>query len=85
MILQIFVVKDRATDQFGNPMFLVAKGQAIRSFSDEVNRSAPDNQIFQHPDDFDLFELGSYDSNTGVFETHVPTLVVLGKSVKVRS
>jgi len=34
MILRIFSVRDSATSQFGNPMFLIADGQAIRSFQD---------------------------------------------------
>jgi hypothetical protein len=85
MKLFIFVVRDRATDQFGTPMFLVSSGQAIRSFSDEVNRAAQDNMMYQHPDDFDLYSLGSFDTNAGVFETSVPEQVAIGKMVKVRS
>lgn len=85
MKLMIYAVRDRATDQFGNPMFLVASGQAIRSFTDEVNRADKDNQIFNHPDDFDLYELGSYETSTGLFDVHVPEQVCIGKNVKIRS
>lgn len=81
----IFCVKDRATNMFGNPMFLVATGQATRSFSDEVNRKAADNQLNLHPDDFDLYVLGQFDSDDGSFETHAPDLVVRGKDVINRS
>ncbi|AXH75919.1 MAG: nonstructural protein [Microviridae sp.] len=85
MRLKIFVVRDRATDQFGTPMFLVSSGQAIRSFTDEVNRSDKDNQIFMHPDDFDLYLLGEYDSDTGMFDCKSPEQVCIGKNVKIRS
>jgi hypothetical protein len=34
MIMRIFCVRDRATDQYGNPMFLVSRGQAIRGLFD---------------------------------------------------
>ena len=84
MILQIFAVRDRATDQFGTPMFLITSGQAIRSFTDEVNRADKDNQIFAHPDDFDLYSLGSFNTDTGEFVTVVPEQVCIGKLVKIR-
>jgi hypothetical protein len=83
MKLFIFAVRDRATVQFGNPMFLVSEGQCIRSFTDEVNRADKDNQLFNHADDFDLFRLGSFDTDSGMFDVGVPTQVVTGKSVKV--
>lgn len=85
MIIRIFCVRDRATDSYGNPMFLLSEGQAIRSFSDEINRNASDNQLFQHPDDFDLYRLGTFDTDIGSFEVYLPAMVVTGKSVKVRS
>lgn len=83
MILHMFAVRDRATDQFGTPMFLVTAGQAIRSFADEVNRSAPDNIIHQHPDDYDLYELGSWDSSSGLFSSQTPSQVAIGKNLKL--
>lgn len=85
MKLEIFAVRDRATDQFGNPMFLISSGQAIRSFTDEVNRADKDNQIYNHPDDFDLYYLGSFDTNVGSFDVNVPRMVIVGKEVKIRS
>lgn len=85
MKLQIFAVRDVATDQFGTPMFLVSSGQAIRSFGDEVNRSSAENQLYQHPDDFELFALGEYDTATAVFSTVPPAQVATGRQLKVRS
>ena len=84
MKLMVFCVKDRATETFGTPMFLVAKGQAIRSFTDEVNRSAADNQLFLHPDDFDLYELGFWSSDDGSFDVGKPTVICRGKDVQIR-
>jgi len=84
MINIICSVKDRAADAFGRPLFVPSVGLAIRSFSDEVNRQADDNQMFHHSDDFDLFELGTFDDNTGIIECYSqPKLLTLGKSVKV--
>jgi len=85
MILEIFAVRDRATDAFGNPMFLQSHGQAIRSFTDEVNRSEKDNPLYQHPDDFDLYCLGKYDTEFGTFIQDVPPKqILLGKTCAIR-
>ncbi len=84
MKLVLCTVKDRAADAFGRPMFVRSIGEAIRSFSDEVNRKDADNQLYNHPDDFDLYELGEFDDNTGLFSLHEqPKLLSLGKQVKI--
>lgn len=85
MILLIFSVRDRATDSFGTPMFLMSRGQAVRSFTDEVNRAAADNQLYQHPDDFDLYYLGEYVTSDGSFRTVAPEMILIGKSAAIRS
>ena len=76
-------IKDRAADAYGRPFYVPAVGVAIRSFQDEVNRAADDSQIYQHPDDFDLFDLGVFDDSTGLFDLHsTPVLLMLGKQAK---
>lgn len=82
MIQVVVAVKDRAADAFGRPFFVQTQGVAIRSFMDEVNRQAEDNQLYQHPDDFDLFELGTYDDSTGMIVMTEPKLLMLGKQVR---
>ncbi len=78
-------IKDRAADAFGRPAFVPSVGVAIRSFSDEVNRDNSENQMYAHPDDFDLFELGSYDDSTGIVEMlDQPKLLILGKNAKTQ-
>jgi len=84
MKMCIFAVRDRATDSYGNCMFLVSAGQAIRSFTDEINRNDAQNMMYMHPDDFDLYELGSWDTDTGLFDTGVPQMISIGKNVKIR-
>ncbi len=78
-------IKDRAADAFGRPAFVPSVGVAIRSFSDEINRSDSENQMYAHPDDFDLFELASYDDSTGIVEMLAqPKLLILGKNAKTQ-
>lgn len=83
MKMIVCFIKDRAADAFGRPFYVPAVGVAIRSFQDEVNRAADDSQIYQHPDDFDLFDLGVFDDSNGMFQLHdQPVLLMLGKQAK---
>ena len=86
MKLILCSVKDRAADAYGRPMFVPSTGVAIRSFSDEVNRAEAENQLYNHPDDFDLYEFGEFDDNNGKFNLYEePKLLSLGKQVKIQN
>lgn len=63
----VCVVRDVRAAVFGNPFFLASLGQAERQFADEVNRAAEDNVMYKHPEDFELFNLGTFDSLTATF------------------
>jgi len=80
----IVAVRDRAADTFGRPFFVSAVGQAIRSFSDEVNRADKDNPLWNHPEDFDLYELGSFDDDSGDLVSIKPRMVCVGKDARVK-
>jgi len=85
MISVIVSVRDTAAEAFGRPMYLQSLGVAIRSFTDEVNREDKDNQLFNHPDDFDLYELGLFDDSIGKYEIRDnPSVIVRGKDVKIK-
>ena len=85
MKMVICSIRDSAADAFGRPFYVPSVGVAIRSFTDEVNRPSEDNQIYPHPEDFDLFELGEFDDTTGRFVLlDVPKQLALGRMVKVR-
>ncbi|WNK12796.1 MAG: nonstructural protein [Microvirus sp.] len=78
MIYSIVSVRDGASGAFGRPFFVHARGQAIRSFTDEINRSAADNEMNRHPEDFDLFFIGTFDDSNGGM-TNAPELLLRGK------
>lgn len=82
MIFQILCVRDRAADVFGTPSFHTSIGAAVRAFGDEINRAAQDNAFFNHPEDFDLYKLGTYDDSMGRFEVTTPVQVSIGKDLK---
>lgn len=64
----VLSVYDRAAMAYGRPVFAQALGASIRSFQDECNRDAPDNTMFAHAKDFDLFHLAMFDDTSGKFE-----------------
>lgn len=65
--LYVFAVFDTAAQMYLNPMHFQAPGLAARAFADEVNRSAEDNIIWKHPEDFELHELGMLSTTTGKY------------------
>lgn len=67
MILKVFSVFDVKAEAFMQPFFMSTNGQAIRSFSDAAN-DASRGQFNSHPQDFTLFELGSFDDKNAKFE-----------------
>jgi hypothetical protein len=85
MRYKILAIRDRALDAYGQPFFAPSHGAAIRSFSDEINRASDQNQLFKHPEDFDLFSLGEFDDATGEFEATRPTQLAVGKDLATKA
>lgn len=82
MRFKIISVRDRAVDSFGSPFVVTNLGGAIRSFGDEVKRPhSPErpNPYNQHPEDYDLYCLGEFDSDTGEFSAQRPEQIAIGK------
>lgn len=84
MRYKILAVRDRAIDSYGQPFFTASVGGAIRSFADEINRRAENNQLNKHPEDFDLFLLGEFDDQTGEFDGTRPAQVAVGKDLLIK-
>lgn len=81
----IFSVRDRAAETFGAPFLVTGRGQALRSFQDEINRADAANPLFSHPADFDLYELGFWEDSTGAYDCDgAPLLVLRGEEAKIR-
>lgn len=80
----VFSLYDKAAAAFGIPMFMQNKGVAIRSFGDEVNRKDQTNNLHNHPEHFELYELGWYDDSSGTFtsEKQHPIAVANARELK---
>lgn len=79
MRYKIVSVRDRAVDTFSVPQFVAAIGAAVRAFGDEIKRKADNNALSMHPEDYDLYDLGEYDDDTGQFHGQVPKCIAVGK------
>lgn len=79
----VFCVKDRLADVFGQPFQQANNQSAIRAFKDSVNSVGDTNMLNKHPDDFDLYVLGTFDDTSGMYATGVPEVICLGKEAFV--
>jgi hypothetical protein len=79
MLLKIFTVFDCKAEAYLQPFFMKSKGEAIRAFSDTSNDQ--NHNFGKHPEDFTLFELGTYDESNASIEM-LSTPQSLGKAIE---
>lgn len=70
MITKLFSVYDAKAEIYHRPMHFLTTGEALRTFIDEASKEG--SMIASHPEDFYLFEVGSYDDTTGQTKTLDP-------------
>jgi len=79
----VVAVHDRALDAYNRPFMVPTRGAAIRAFGDEINKK--EGQMRGHEDDFDLYELGSWDDETGAFDNSTPPQqIAIGKNLLIK-
>ena len=79
----IVSVYDTVAKVYGPPLAFLNAGEGVRWFSDMVNNPQDQSNIYKHPKDFVLFELGSYDDQSGEILSHkIPTRLGLGSDFK---
>lgn len=76
MILKAFSIRDQKAEVFNTPFFQKTHGEAERSFRAAVMDEK--TQLNKYPEDFNLYYVGQYDDNTGVFEAKDAPEHVLG-------
>lgn len=82
MKLMVFSVFDSKAGIFGTPFFSGTEASAMRDFSDNVNDSNPRNMWSNHPEDFSLFHIGEFETNTGVIDSIVLKNLVTASALK---
>lgn len=79
MILKCYSVFDKAINSFGRPWYVLARGEAVRTFMDAVgDKESPFNK---HPEDYMLFQVGEFDDQKGVFTQEEPEKVLTALEV----
>lgn len=71
MSLKIFTVYDLKACVYLRPVFAVNAGAALRDFGGEVSGNEK-SMLFAHPEDFQLFEIGEFNDETGEIKGLVP-------------
>lgn len=77
----LYSVYDAKVKYFHPPMFMMNRGEALRSWEEIANDES--STICRHPNDFDLFELGEFDDQTGKIVMH-PSPESLGLAIQFR-
>jgi hypothetical protein len=74
MKLFVFGVFDSVSKVYDRPWCARSEGEAVRSFGDLA--SDAEHPLGKHPEHYSLFEIGSYDDNTGELLSTVPVRCV---------
>lgn len=74
--LMVFALRDRQSAVFQLPMCVPAFGPLVRELTDAVNDER-NGMLYKHPEDYQLYRLGDFDDNTGVFSCEkLPDMVL---------
>jgi len=68
MVTKIYAVYDTKAKLYQQPICLHNSGVACRAFSDLAKQH--ESPYGNHPEDFQLWEIGTYDDSLGVIECH---------------
>ena len=83
MKMFMFAVYDSCSKMYDRPFCGRSEGEAVRSFGDIA--SDADHPIGKHPEHFSLFEVGSYDDNTGVVVAVEPVRYIVSAHELVKA
>lgn len=75
MITRIYSVRDAKSEAFMQHQCFPTKGVAIRAFTEGVNTA--DTPFNKNPEDYALFEFGTFDDLSGKFDLHDQPLHVI--------
>jgi len=83
MKYSVCAVKDRAVDAFNRPLYVPTIGVAIRSFTDECNKT--DSELHIHPEDYDLYEIGTWDDQTAIYiSLEAPRVIARAQDIAIK-
>lgn len=71
---QIFSVYDTKAEEFSSPFYSPTLGSGERAYNDAV--ADPESALAKHPEDYHLYHLGSFDTESGLFDPMQPHRVI---------
>lgn len=83
MTMKLFAVRDVKADAFGAPMSIATEGLARRSFLEACHN--PQSELAKYPTDYQLYQLGEYDPNSGLLSACTPTPKYIMSAVEARA
>jgi len=72
MIQIVLSIRDTKAELFLAPFFVPTLGVAYRDIAAEIARGGDQNQLSLFTKDFELWQLGTFDSETGVLDGNAP-------------
>lgn len=72
MILKIFTIYDSKANSFLQPFYCPNQSVAIRHFAHAAND--PSTDIGRYPEDFNLHEIGTFDTDSGDLAITTPAI-----------
>jgi hypothetical protein len=72
VILKAFAVYDTKAQCYAPPFFMASVGSAVRAFGDLANDRQ--STINKHPEDYILYEIGTFDDNKGQLVAKLPVV-----------
>lgn len=79
MRFKLFSIYDSKAEAHLPPFSFAATGMAVRAFADMAND--PQHQVGRHPEDYTLFELGTFDDEHALVEMY-PAKQSLGNALE---
>lgn len=83
MIYILCTIHDRSVNAYVNLHCVRAEGQAIRQFMDAMNDPQA-GSMHKHPDDYDLYRVGTYDDETGQCTAEPLKKIADGKQLAIQ-
>jgi len=81
MNVNIYAVYDTKAEAFGAPFTLQADGIAVRSFIQACEN--PESEFNRYPNDFTLYQIGTYDDSNAFIATNKPEeLITAAQALK---
>lgn len=77
----LVTVKDNAVQAYQQIQCSRAIGEAVRAFTDAIN-DPQNKQLHAHPEDFDLYTVGTFDDLSGIIVQQEPELILRGVQAK---